>query len=120
MTLDINAWLKENADYQSDNEIMSKAGMDHFEILLVLAYMVEYHYINPESYTEWDVSRLLEEKMFEFFSSKEEYGKKYLSDCDVKLPDGLDVNWNASADTWLTDVPHYEFENGSIAVWEDN
>lgn len=119
MTFDINAWLAENADYQSD-DVMSEKGLDHFEILLILAYMVENHYINPESYTEWDVSRLLKDLSFEVYSTKEAYAVSVLEAQNERIPAGVQVNWNATADYFLTDVPHYELENGSVVVWEDN
>lgn len=117
---DINAWLAENANYQSESDVMSNAGMDHFEILLVLAYMVENHYINPEKYSEWDVSRWLEKVRFQFFTSKEAYVTDVLMAMEERIPAGVSVNWNATANYFLTDTPHHEFENGSIAVWEDN
>lgn len=119
MTFDINAWLKENADYQSD-DLMSEKGLDYFEILLILGYMVENHYIDPESYTEWDVSRLLRDIYFEVHSSKEAYATSVLAAQCERVPAGVQVNWNATADYFLTDVPHYELENGSVVVWEDN
>lgn len=119
MTFDINAWLAENADYQSD-DVMSEKGLDHFEILLILAYMVENHYINPESYTEWDVSRLLKDLSFEVYGTKEAYAVSVLEAQNERIPAGVQVNWNATADYFLTDVPHYELENGSVVVWEDN
>ena len=119
MTFDINAWLAENADYQSD-DVMSEKGLDHFEILLILAYMVENHYINPESYTEWDVSRLLKDLSFEVYGTKEAYAVSVLEAQNERIPAGVQVNWNATADYLLTDVPHYELENGSVVVWEDN
>lgn len=117
--LDINAWLKENADYQSD-DLMSEKGLDYFEILLILGYMVENHYINPESYTEWDVSRLLKEKSFEVHNSKEAYAVSILCEMNERIPAGVSVNWYETADYFLTDIPHYELENGSVVVWEDN
>lgn len=120
MTFDINSWLAENANYQSDNDVMSKEGLDHFEILLILAYMVENHYINPESYTEWDVSRLLEDLSFKVHATKEDYANSVLVLQKERIPAGVQVDWNATADYFLTDVPHYELENGSVVVWEDN
>lgn len=119
MTFDINAWLAENADYQS-GDVMSEKGLDYFEILLVLGYMVENHYINPENYTEWDVSRLLKDLSFEVHATKEAYAVEVLSSMEERIPAGVQVDWNATADYFLTDVPHYEFENGSVVVWEDN
>ena len=116
---DINAWLKENADYQSD-DLMSEKGLDYFEILLVLGYMVENHYINPHSYGEWDVSRLLRDISFEVHATKEAYAVNVLETQNERIPAGVQVDWNATADYFLTDVPHYELENGSVVVWEDN
>lgn len=119
MSFDINAWLQENADYQSD-DVMSERGLDYFEILLVLGYMVENHYINPVSYTEWDVSRLLKDLSFEVHATKEAYATSVLVAQEERIPAGVQVDWNATADYFLTDVPHYELENGSVVVWEDN
>lgn len=116
----INTWLAVNANFQSDHEVMSDQGLDHFEILLILAYMVEHHYINAESYDEWDVSRWLGDVSFTVHATKEAFAVEVLVSQSERIPAGVQVNWNATADYFLTDLPHYELEDGRVAVWQDN
>ena len=117
--MNIDAWVAENVEYQSD-DFLSKAGLDYDEIISVLQYMATNNYIPWETYTEWDVSRLLKELSFTYHGTKEAYASSVLSEREERVPFGVQVDWDTTADFYLTDEPHYEFENGAVAVWNDN
>lgn len=114
-----NAWVSMQTDFQSDRETMSKLGMSSDDIETVIRYIAKHYFNNPLNFDEYDVDRWLRGESFAYFATKEDFAVGHLASMSERIPAGVQVDWDATADYFLTDKAHFEFEDGGVAVWNN-